>query len=157
MRVLSILLLAASTLHAESHQFELGVENYLYETEVSPLNLGNVLGLNSYEDIFRGTLHAKEIWGGARFVLSGYVETRPGHSDTTQWTTREAYAQYGFGPGVSFRIGKQRIEWGSGLAWNPTNRLEPPKSAVNTALEQEGVLAARMDWIPASWVGVILL
>ena len=55
------------------------------------------------------------------------------------------------------RVGKQRIAWGSGFAWNPTNRLEPPKNALNTTLEQEGALAARLDWAPAAWASVVLV
>ena len=42
------------------------------------------------------------------------------------WRAREAYLQYGFGEAVTVRAGRQRIAWGSGFAWNPTNRLEPP-------------------------------
>ncbi len=55
------------------------------------------------------------------------------------------------------RLGKQRIAWGSGFAWNPTNRLEPPKNTLNTTLEQEGALAARLDWVPAPWASVVLV
>src|SRR5262249_59992108 len=63
----------------------------------------------------------------------------------------------GWGAGLAIKAGKQRIGWGSGFAWNPTNRLEPPKNPLNIGLEQEGVLAARMDWAPTPWVGVILV
>jgi hypothetical protein len=49
------------------------------------------------------------------------------------------------------------VAWGSGLVWNPTDRLEPAKNATNPGLEQEGVWAARMDWVPASWASVILV
>ena len=72
-------------------------------------------------------------------------------------TVREAYAQYGFGDGLSVRVGKQRVGWGSGFAWNPTSRLEPPKNPLNTGLEQEGARAVRLDFIPTAWAGVILV
>ena len=70
---------------------------------------------------------------------------------------RQGYAQYWWGEKAGLRVGKQRIAWGSGFAWNPTNRLEPPKNALNTTLEQEGVLAARLDWNPAAWASVVLV
>ena len=68
---------------------------------------------------------------------------------------RQGYAQYWWGETLGLRLGKQRIAWGSGLAWNPTNRLEPPKNALNTTLEQEGALAARVDWAPRPWVSLV--
>ena len=58
---------------------------------------------------------------------------------------------------MGLRVGKQRVAWGSGFAWNPTNRLEPPKNALNTTLEQEGALAARLDWAPAAWASLVLV
>jgi hypothetical protein len=147
----------ASCLRGESHEVELGVENFFYQTRPSLLNLGNVLGLKDQEDLLRATFHGKEVWGEARVVVSGYVETQLGGGSTPTWTAREAYAQYSFGPGVSVRVGKQRVDWGSGLAWNPTNRIEPPKNPLDTALEEQGALAARVDMVPAPWVGVTFL
>ncbi len=34
------------------------------------------------------------------------------------------------------------MAWGSGFAWNPTNRLERPKNPLNTSLDQEGAARA---------------
>jgi hypothetical protein len=91
-------------------------------------------------------------------VVRGYVQRSfGGRNERTDWTLRQAYLQYGWGSGLSLRAGKQRIAWGSGFAWNPTNRLEPAKNPLNTGLEQEGAWAARMDWVPAAWAGVILV
>jgi hypothetical protein len=49
------------------------------------------------------------------------------------------------------------VGWGSGFAWNPTNRIEPPRNPLNTGLEQDGTLAARLDLLPTAWAGVILV
>jgi hypothetical protein len=147
----------ASRASGESHEVELGVENFLYATQASPLNRDNVLGLDPSEDLLRATLHVKESVGDARAVLSGFVERTFGAGNGTSWTAREAYAQYRFGSGLAVRLGKQRISWGSGFAWNPTNRVDPPKNPLNPSLEQEGALAARMDFIPNSWAGIILV
>jgi hypothetical protein len=35
--------------------------------------------------------------------------------------------------------------------------VEPPKNPLNTGLEQEGARAARLDFIPTAWAGVILI
>ena len=153
-----ILAFAAAPAFAEGPEIELGAENLYYRTAETPLNRGNVLELDAAEDLLRGSLGGKQRLGEARLVFRGYLErSLGGTGNETRWRTRQAYAQYGFGSGLQLRFGKQRIAWGSGFAWNPTNRLEPPKNPVNTGLEQEGAWAARMDVIPAPWAGVILV
>jgi hypothetical protein len=151
----AVLLLASGS--AATRQIELGAENFYYRTAESPLNRGNVLGLEPAEDILRGTLAWKESLGRARGVISGYVERRLGGDDRTSWRAREAYLQYRFGEVVTLRAGRQRIAWGSGFAWNPTNRLEPPRNPLNTSLEQVGADAVRLDVIPFARGGLILV
>jgi hypothetical protein len=138
-------------------EVELGVESFWYRTATTPLNRNNLLGLDPSEELLRGTLGVKQSWGSARVVGRGYVERRLGSQDQTKMTLRQAYAQYSFGDGLTLRLGKQRIAWGSGFAWNPTNRLEPAKNPLNTGLEQEGSWAVRMDVVPAAWAGLILV
>jgi hypothetical protein len=156
------LLLAASALGSGAavgapREVELGAEALGYRTSASPLNRGNLLGLDENEALLRGVLALRESRGPARLVFRGFVERSAGGRDETRWTVRQAYAQWSWGPGLSLRAGKQRVAWGSGFAWNPTNRVEPPKNPLNTGLEQEGSLAARMDWAPAAWAGVALV
>lgn len=142
---------------AGSREVELGLEGFVYWTSVTPLNLDNLLGLHPEEGLLRGVLNWRESHGGARLVLRGFVERRLGHDPGTAWRAREAYGQYAWGEAFSLRVGKQRVAWGSGFAWNPTNRVERPKNPLNTGLEQEGALAVRADWVPVSWAGVIII
>jgi hypothetical protein len=142
---------------ADSRQVEFGLENLYYRTASTALNRDNVLGLSPGEDLLRGTLGWKESRGSARGVFRGFVERRLGGNDRTEARVRQAYLQYDWGDGLSLRLGKQRVAWGSGFAWNPTSRLEPPKNPLNTGLEQEGAWAARADWVPASWASVTLV
>ena len=155
--LVAALLLAPAAAPAATRQVELGVENFYYRTEESPLNRGNVLGLQPAEDLLRGTFAWKESLGRARGVISGYVERRFGGDERTEWRAREAYLQYRFGEVVTVRAGRQRIAWGSGFAWNPTNRLEPPRNPLNTSLEQAGADAVRLDLIPTARTGLILV
>jgi hypothetical protein len=152
-----VVALAGPAAEAASRQVELGLENLYYRTAESALNRGNLLGLDRDEDLLRGTLHWREARGRARGVFRGLVEQRIGGQDRTEWRAREAYLQYGFGEVVTVRAGRQRIAWGSGFAWNPTNRLEPPRNPLNTGLEQQGTDALRVDVIPAAWAGVIVV
>jgi hypothetical protein len=157
--VLALLGGGAAPAAAQSpRQIELGIESFTYESAVTALNLDNVLGLDRYPGLVRGALGWKETHGAFRAVFRGYGEEGYGtRTDETRWVLRQAYGQYWWGEKVGLRLGKQRIAWGSGFAWNPTNRLEPPKNAVNTTLEQEGALAARLDWVPAPWASVVLV
>lgn len=52
-----------------------------------------------------------------------------------------------FTPGdfLSLRAGKQRLAWGTGYAWNPTNILDQPRNAFTDADDPEGVMAFRTD------------
>ena len=166
LRLVAALLLLPGWAHAESYRItplqsreaELGVESFYYPTVETALNRGNVLGLDPDEALLRVSGAWKETHGGARFVVRGFVErSLGGTGDETTVTLRQGYAQYWWGTGCGLRAGKQRVAWGSGFVWNPTNRLEPAKNPVNASLEQEGVWAARLDVVPASWVGAVLV
>ena len=156
--VAAFLLLPPSLSHAQSRQLELGLEGFAYGSATTALNRENVLGLEDYPGLGRLALGWRETHGSFRAVFRGYVEQTWGtRGDETDWVVRQGYAQYWWGEKAGLRVGKQRIAWGSGFAWNPTNRLEPPKNALNTTLEQEGVLAVRLDWSPAAWARVVLV
>ncbi len=143
---------------AQRPEIELGAENLYYRTSQTALNRGNLLRLDPSEDLLRASLNLKQSLGEARFAFRGFVEqSLGGTANKNRFEARQAYAQYSFGSGLQLRAGKQRIAWGSGFAWNPTNRLEPAKNPLNTGLEQEGVWAARMDVIPTAWAGIILV
>ena len=155
---MTLVLLAALPASAQTRQLEVGLETFAYRSATTPLNRENVLGLDDYPGLGRLAVGWRETHGSFRAVFRGYVERTWGTAgDETDWVVRQGYAQYWWGEKVGVRVGKQRIAWGSGFAWNPTNRLEPPKNALNTTLEQEGALAARLDWVPAAWASVVLV
>ncbi len=156
--LIAAVLLTAPSADAGRPEVEVGLEGLYYRTAETPLNRGNALDLGKDQTFARATLAAKQTVGAARVVVRGFVERSLGATrDQTRWQVRQAWAQYDWGSGVALRVGKQRIAWGSGFAWNPTNRVEPPKNPFNTGLEQEGAWAARLDWVPTPWAGVILV
>jgi hypothetical protein len=156
--LVAFLLALCAPAFAQTRQLEIGIESFAYRSSVTPLNRDNVLGLDAYPGLGRLALGWRETHGSLRAVFRGYVEQDWGtQNDETDWVVRQGYLQYWWGEKVGLRLGKQRIAWGSGFAWNPTNRLEPPKNALNTTLEQEGALAARFDWAPAAWASVVLV
>lgn len=138
-------------------QMSVGLEHLHFRTGETPLNRENVLGLSTSADRLRATFSWRGSRGPARAVFRGVAERTFGFAaDETDLGVREAYVQVGGVPG-HVRAGKQRLTWGSGFAWNPTNRLEPPKNALNTSLEQPGVLALRGDWMPSPKVTFSLI
>jgi len=157
-RVGLALVLALLPAPLRARELELGLENFYYRTAPTLLNAGNVLGLAGREDLLRGTLRYREALGASvRLVASGYVQRRLGARGDTEWKARQAYVQWSAGELLTVRAGRQRIAWGSGFAWNPTNRVEAPKNPLNTSLEQQGALAVRLDLVPSAWSGLTLV
>jgi hypothetical protein len=156
--VLLAVLLAPCAL-AQRPELEAGAEILYYATRETALNRGNVLGLDPHEALLRANAGLKQALGSSvRLVFRGFVEqSLGGTGNETRFEARQAYAQYAPDPAFQVRAGRQRVAWGSGFAWNPTNRLEPAKNPLNTGLEQQGVRAARLDLIPAPWAGVVLV
>jgi hypothetical protein len=62
-------------------------------------------------------------------------------------TSYEAYAS--FKPSASFTldIGKKRLNWGKGYAWNPVAFVDRPKNPDDPALAQEGFVVVTADYI----------
>ena len=164
MRSAAFVLLAAASVSvtaapasAATREIALGVESLQFRTGATALNRDDVFGLGDGAGLLRGTVSWRETRGPIKAVLRGLVERSLGFAeDDTELVAREAYLQVA-GVAASLRLGKQRVAWGSGFAWNPTIRLEPPKNALNTSLEQEGVWALRGEWTPAANVTATLV
>jgi hypothetical protein len=156
-----LLLVGASppAARGQGREIELGAEEFHYRTAETPLNRGNVLGLDEDEDLLRLTLGWRERLGPLRLVLRGYAERRlgEGRDDGADGQARQAYLQYAAADLATIRVGKQRLSWGSGFAWNPTDRVEPPRNPFNPTLEQEGANAVRFDLRPSSWATVTVV
>ena len=45
----------------------------------------------------------------------------------------------------SMRLGKQRLAWGTGYAWNPTDILDIPRNAFTDSDDPDGIMAYRGD------------
>lgn len=45
----------------------------------------------------------------------------------------------------SLRLGKQRLAWGAGYAWNPTDILDLPRNAFTDSDDPDGIMAYRGD------------
>ena len=131
--------------------YRLGLENFLYRSTPSLLNRGNVFGLAPTENLMRLSASGKTTFSKATLKASAFVERQTGKTDKMDVTFREAFAEYKTEDGFLLRVGKQKTAWGSGFTWNPTARLEPPKSPANPGTERPGIDAVRMDVSPYDW------
>jgi len=150
------LLLAGPTL-ALADDYELGLENFLYRSKPTQLNRGNVFGLEPTENLFRLTGTGRKAFGDFALKVSAFAERQTGKTDETKLTVRQAFVEYRTDGGFLLRLGRQKTAWGSGFVWNPTARLEPPKSPANPGTEQPGIDAVRMDVSPTDWASLTLV
>lgn len=140
-----------------SDDYELGLENFLYRSKSTLLNRDNVFGLDPTENLLRLTATGRRALGPFAVKASAFLEQQTGRTDKTSVTFRQAFVEYRMDAGFLLRVGKQKIAWGSGFAWNPTARLEPPKSPANPGAEQPGIDAVRMDVSPTDWGSLTLV
>ncbi len=153
----SLAALLGAALPAFADDYEIGVEDFLYRSKSTLLNRGNVFGLDPTENLFRLTASGRKAFGKFAARASAYVERQSGRTSETKLTFRQAFVEYKTDDGFLLRAGKQKIGWGSGFVWNPTARLEPPKSPANPGTEQAGIDAVRMDISPADWASITLV
>ena len=149
------LLLAAPA--ARAGDYAVGFENFLYRSTSSLLNRDNIFGLDPTENLMRLSGSGRTSFSKLTLKASAFVERQTGRTDKTRVRFREAFAEYKSDDGFLLRAGKQKTAWGSGLVWNPTARLEPPKSPANPGIERPGVDAIRMDVSPSDWASLTLV
>jgi hypothetical protein len=93
--------------------------------------------------------------GDAKFLSSdkltvklrlGYQYESLEESDLKENATLDrAYLDYTPNETLSIRAGLQRLAWGTGYAWNPTDILDEPRNAFTDADNPEGIMALRTD------------
>ena len=74
------------------------------------------------------------------------------HSDgstieSKTFTVNELYSDLNFGDRFYLRIGKQRLSWGAGYVFNPSDPVNPPKDPTNQRAILEGVPAVKAELI----------
>ena len=73
-------------------------------------------------------------------------------------TLNEAYITVPLADFLFFSLGKKRIVWGTGLSYNPSDFINPPKDPLNPQLEKRGVSCALFelftDWLSVTQAAV---
>lgn len=63
----------------------------------------------------------------------------------------EAYVLGNLGERLNLTVGKKRVLWGPGLAWNPSDLLNPPKDPTDPTLQRAGPWLARVELPLDTW------
>jgi hypothetical protein len=88
-------------------------------------------------------------------VLLQYKYTVP--SDVTQLIINQAYLDLQLSPNSILRAGRQKISWGTGFAWNPTNYIGAAKNRADLTTVYPGVDAINYEHTWGQSSGVLLL
>ncbi len=67
--------------------------------------------------------------------------------ESMAFTVNELYADLNFGDLLFLRLGKQRLSWGSGFVFNPSDPVNPPKDPTSRRAVREGVPALKAEVI----------
>jgi hypothetical protein len=98
--------------------------------------------LTAFEQI---RVKAKQGMDGVKMVFDGRFYVRPG-TETMDYVIDNAYFSVDNPNGLVLYAGKQRIKWGTGYTFNPTDRLQPQKNALDPTRYLEGIYAVRGEW-----------
>jgi hypothetical protein len=67
--------------------------------------------------------------------------------DTLSFDVNQVYADLNFGDLLYLRAGKQRLKWGAGWVFNPSDPVNPPKDPTRALQTNEGVPALKAELI----------
>ncbi|HEY3451224.1 MAG TPA: hypothetical protein VGK67_33005 [Myxococcales bacterium] len=80
---------------------------------------------------------------GARSEAGGLMKVPSSHSNRAELS--EFYLNLGFHEHLNGLVGRKRVVWGSGFAWNPADLLNPPKDPTDPTLQRAGAWMARIE------------
>jgi hypothetical protein len=67
--------------------------------------------------------------------------------ESMAFTVNELYADLNFADLLFLRLGKQRLSWGSGFVFNPSDPVNPPKDPTSRRAAREGVPSLKAELI----------
>ncbi|MEY3014412.1 MAG: hypothetical protein RIT45_3147 [Pseudomonadota bacterium] len=119
---------------------------------LSNLTEANLLLTLDWGDVARVVGDLSWVWGrGAYFYAddgsAGRLRIASHDVPAAQSGTfvSELYGLFRFGEHWNLTLGKKRVVWGTGLAWNPTDLLNPPKDPTDPTQQRTGSWLARVE------------
>ncbi len=135
-----------------SGNFSLSLDgSHIFETpfnpgnvaEISEIAIGSVLQLKFQANIAETT--ALVIEPEFSYTPLGNVDEFNKEKEELSLFLNTAYIDFQFSDYLLFRVGKQRIGWGTGNTWNPADSLNPPKNVMDPEATKRGTSAIMLD------------
>lgn len=152
--ILLIIFILSITMVLEAYDFNMDFESDLLYTRYrnNPFSLTSVFFLindgsnqltpvSSFEEI---NLKLKDQIEQVNFNIDTRFYVYP-QTETVSYVIDNAYFSYAQGPFIVY-AGKQRIKWGVGYTWNPSDLLQPVKNILDPTRYLEGIYAVRMEY-----------
>lgn len=80
------------------------------------------------------------------FSETAVIDSADGSTkESLSFKVNELYADLNFGDIVYARLGKQRLSWGAGFVFNPSDPINPPKNPMSTRTSLEGISALKAE------------
>jgi hypothetical protein len=79
-------------------------------------------------------------------LFDGQLDHRPYADETDDTRLNQLFGVYDYSESWKFRVGKQRVLWGHGFAYIPTDFINPPLDPTGLDLAKEGVEAVSVDY-----------
>lgn len=104
---------------------------WVYEMNLSsPLNLSNDVKQTEWEDVVTGDVSFVKRWDHIKLRLETEFEHRfSSDEESTDLWLNEGYinAALPMMP-LQLTVGRQKVDWGTGIMWNPTDVFNPKKT-----------------------------
>lgn len=136
-----------------SHSYQMifetqGVYNHLNGN--SKINPNNVMGINDFNSFSQlyPILSFKDTLNNINTLLQieGNFKNYNFERDSTIFSFQELYGQISLSDKHYFIIGKKRLDWGTGLVWNPTNFFTQ-KDPLRTQNRLEGIFMMNYNYL----------
>ncbi|MBI5544112.1 MAG: hypothetical protein HY901_09505 [Deltaproteobacteria bacterium] len=108
-------------------------------TSLTEANLQLRVRLGEGYDVFTDL----SLFMSAQSEATGTLPTAAGVTNRIE--PSELYANLGFHEHLNGLLGRKRLVWGSGFAWNPTDLLNPLKDPTDPTLQRAGAWMARLE------------
>lgn len=113
------------------------IKNSSYEVLTQTGMAQDVYGLQEVKLRLRESIDNMKVVIDTRFFYEPY-------DNSIEYFVDNAYFQASFGPAV-FYAGRQRVKWGTGYFWNPSDKLQTAKNLTDPAQDVPGLYGLRYD------------
>lgn len=131
-----------------AYDFNLDLEaEFLYNNYIKNETysyLDSQVTLTAFDSIQKCRVKIKEKIDQIKFDFDARLYLKPS-GNNFEYFIDSAYFSFENGPFVLY-AGKQRIKWGVGYTWNPTDKLQSAKNVLDPTNDLEGVYALRLEY-----------